>query len=233
MTKMMPLRWLDAGVRGDLLALAGGAALPLAFAPFNLFFLAPLTIALLFALWLYVTPRQAAWRGFLFGMGQFGVGVSWVYVAIHDFGGTGAPLAVVLTLLFVATLALCVALAGFLAVRLRGARTAPPLRFLLLGAPAAWVLVEWLRSWFLTGFPWLALGYSQIDSPLHGWAPLFGVLALSSLAALSGGALALLVLERNRAWRLVVPLLLLIWGGACYWTVSSGPHPTAHRSRSA
>ncbi|HEY0721015.1 MAG TPA: apolipoprotein N-acyltransferase [Gammaproteobacteria bacterium] len=224
---MMPLRWLDAGSRGDLLALLGGALLPLAFAPFNLFFITPLSIALLFALWLRLTPRQAAWRGFLYGMGQFGAGVSWVYVAIHDFGRSSAPLALLLTLLFVATLALCVALAGFLATRLRGAHTEMQMRFLLLIAPAAWVLVEWLRSWFLTGFPWLQLGYSQIDSPLHGWAPLFGVLALSGLAALSGGVLALLALQGKKLLKVGTALLLAIWGGGALldqinWTVPYG-----------
>src|SRR5512138_2041795 len=99
-------RWFEPGARGDLLALISGAFVPLAFAPFNLFFITPLAIALLFALWLDVTPRGAAWRGFLFGLGQFGAGVSWVFVAIHDFGFTGAPLAALLTLLFVSALAL-------------------------------------------------------------------------------------------------------------------------------
>lgn len=220
-------RWLEPGARGDLLALVGGALVPLAFAPFNLFFIAPLAIALLFLLWMPLAPRQAAWRGFLFGLGQFGVGVSWVFVAIHDFGHTGAPLAVILTLLFVSTLALCVALAGLLARYLAADTTRHSTFFLLGVAPAAWVFVEWLRTWFLTGFPWLQLGYSQIGSPLHGWAPLFGVLALTSFVAVSGGALALLTLQRGKVVKIVAPLLLLVWGSGLLldrieWTTPYG-----------
>src|SRR5512143_890550 len=135
-------RWLGAGMRGDLLALVGGAFIPLAFAPFNLFFVAPLSMALLFALWLHTTARQAAWRGFLFGLGQFGAGVSWVYVAIHDFGFTGAPLAALLTLLFVSILALYPMLTGILARRLAGDTSHRTGYFLLVIAPAAWILVE-------------------------------------------------------------------------------------------
>jgi len=206
-------RWLGAGVRGDLLALISGALVPLAFAPFNLFLIAPLSISLLFLLWLHVSVRQAVWRGYLFGLGQFGTGVSWVYVAIHDYGFTGAPLAALLTLLFVSTLALCVAFAGFLARRMAGEAQQKPVLFLLGIAPSAWVAVEWLRTWFLTGFPWLQLGYGQIDSPLHGWAPLFGVLALTLFVAVSGGALALLALQRRQAVKIVAPLLLVIWAG--------------------
>ena len=51
--------------------------------------------------------------------------------------------------------------------------------------------VDWLRSWIFTGFPWLALGYSQAaPSPLAGFAPLLGVHGLSLLVALSGALLA-------------------------------------------
>lgn len=64
-----------ATTRADLLALIAGASLPLAFAPVSFFPLAILSPAVLFLLWLDVTPRRALWRGLLFGLGQFGVGV--------------------------------------------------------------------------------------------------------------------------------------------------------------
>jgi len=211
--------------RADLLALLAGALLPLAFAPLSVFPIAVLSPALLFLLWLEVTPRRALWRGLLFGLGQFGVGVSWVYVAIHDFGHSGVPLAVFLTALFVGTLALFPAVLGYLAARfLRG----PEWLRLTLLFPAAWTLTEWLRGWFLTGFPWLNLGYSQIDSPLRGFAPLTGVYGVTLAVALSAGLLALFVLAGRRTRIVTATGLLALWlAGALLaridWTEASGP----------
>jgi apolipoprotein N-acyltransferase len=210
--------------RADLLALFAGALLPLAFAPLSFFPLAVLSPALLFLLWLDVTPRRASWRGLLFGFGQFGVGVSWVYVAIHDFGHSGVPLAVFLTALFVAVLALFPALLGYLAARFL--RAPDGLRLTLL-FPAAWTLIEWLRGWILTGFPWLNLGYSQIDAPLRGFAPLVGVYGVTLVVALSAGLLAVFVLSGRRAQLFALTGLVLLWlGGALLtridWTEASG-----------
>ncbi len=180
--------WLEPGWRGDLAALLAGGALPLAFAPFGLYPLAVLSPALLFLLWLKVPPARAFRRGFLFGIGEFGVGVSWVYVAIHDFGYTAAPVAALLTLAFVAILALYPALVGWAAARLR-ARTGGGGRFQLLLLPALWTLGEWLRGWLFTGFPWLGLGYSQLEAPLGGLAPLLGVYGVTFAVALTAGGL--------------------------------------------
>ena len=174
------------GALQGLLALLAGAALPLAFAPLNLLPLAFLAPAVLFRLWLDAPPRRAALLGFLFGLGQFGVGVSWVYVAIHDVGGSAAPVAALLTALLVIFLALYPALAGALAARLRGSR---PCQWLLLVVPAVWTGVEWLRGWLFTGFTWLQLGYSQIDLPLAGLAPWLGVYGVSWATAFSAALL--------------------------------------------
>lgn len=191
---------LHATWKGDLLALVIGALLPLAFAPVHFFPLAIVGPAVLFALWLTVTPSRASWRGWLFGVGMFGVGISWIYVAINEFGHSGVLLASVLTGGFVAFLALFPALLGYLATRLFPAQGA---RFnaikLLLIFPAAWVLFEWMRGWILTGFPWLNLGYSQIDAPLAGLAPMVGVYGLSWVCALSAGLLVLIVMKRGFA----------------------------------
>jgi len=208
----------------DLLALLAGALLPLAFAPVGLYPLAILSPAILYLLWLDVTPRRALWRGYLFGLGQFGVGVSWIYVAIHDFGYSGVPLAVFLTFLFVAFLALFPALLGYLCARfLRGPQT---WRLALL-FPAAWTLWEWIRGWILTGFPWLNLGYSQIDGPLRGLAPLLGVYGVSLAAAFSAGLLAVIVLGTGRRRMYALALCAFLWGGSAglaqiEWTEPAG-----------
>ena len=170
-------------------ALIAGAATPLGFAPYSLAFVPFLTLSVLFLVWLRAdSARRAGWLGFLFGLGMFGAGVSWVYVSLHTFGNMAAPLAGVAVFGFVALLAVFPALAGWLQTFLSG--LSPTLRLLLV-MPAAWLLTEWLRGWVLTGFPWLSLGYSQMDWPLAGFAPVFGVYGVGLLAAGTAGFVAL------------------------------------------
>ena len=215
------------------LLLMSGALLPLAFAPVNLFPLAILLLLPLFALWQQASPRQAFAYGLAFGLGQFGVGVSWVYVAIHDFGQSPALVAVLMTLIFILALALVPALIGWLArysaQRLRMGNQ----RQLLLWLPAFWTLGEWFRGWFLSGFPWLNLGYSQIDSPLAAYAPILGVYGLSLLAALSAALLLWLWQARRSAAPWAIPLLLLIWGGGLALKPISWSEPTGDPLRVA
>jgi apolipoprotein N-acyltransferase len=182
--------------------------LPLAFSPFDLFPLAILAPAALFYTWCDGSPARAAWRGFLFGLGMFGVGVSWVYVSMHNFGNMPAPLAAFVTALFVAGLALYPAVLGYLQGRLFQ-RDGVWRAILLL--PSLWVLFEWLRGWFLPGFPWLNLGYSQVDSSLGGYAPLVGVYGMSLIVAVSAGFIVecLRTPERRTVFLLMLAALWL------------------------
>ncbi|HLD13878.1 MAG TPA: apolipoprotein N-acyltransferase [Burkholderiales bacterium] len=228
-------------------ALGAGALLPLAFAPFDFFPLAFLLPALLFLLWLDVTPTRAAWRGFLFGLGMFGVGVSWVYVSLHDFGHMPVPLAALATFLFVVVLALYPALLGFIQARWfdaqgranaasagrAGAADRQRPTHALLVLPALWVLFEWVRSWFLTGFPWLNLGYSQSDTWLAGYAPWLGVYGVSLVVAIASGLLAQSLRAPEKFLRRYLPVLLAIFlggwlAGKVEWTEPAGaPLPVA------
>ncbi|MXS80899.1 apolipoprotein N-acyltransferase [Nitrosomonas sp. GH22] len=158
------------------------------FAPFY-FYPAPVaTLALLALLWRTSrTPMQAASTGFAFGMGLFGIGVTWLYVSLHDFGHMAPALAVLALIVLCAYLSLFPALAGGIAaLRYFRASWAWP------GVVAAlWALMEWLRGTLFTGFPWLAVGYSQApDSPLAGFAPIVGVYGISLLLMLSAAWLA-------------------------------------------
>lgn len=161
---------------GDGLAVVAGASLPLAFAPFAVFPIAVLSPAVLFLLWRDLTPARAWGRGLLFGIGLFGVGISWINNSFYQFGGIPLPASVALTFGFVCGMALYPASLGWLLARIFP-QTSAVKCFLIL--PSSWVLMEWLRGWLFTGFPWLTLGYSQIDSPLRGFAPVFGVYGVS------------------------------------------------------
>ncbi len=165
-----------------LIALALGAASVLGFAPFGIFALPIVTLALLFRLWQRsASPGGAAWLGFCYGLGFFLAGVSWVYVSLHDVGGMAAPLALAATMLFCAYLALFPALAGYAYCRL----ATTDFRKNVLLAAGLWMLTEWLRGWLFTGFPWLALGYSQTPpSPLAGYAAVLGSYGIGFFVAL-------------------------------------------------
>jgi apolipoprotein N-acyltransferase len=164
-----------------------GAAHALSFAPWNHWWLQLLALAALFAM-ADSAPgaRRAALLGFAFGLGWFGIGVSWVYISMHVYGGLWAWLAALATLAFAAFLALFPTLALWAAIRLTGDRPSRP----ILALPAVWAATEWLRGVVFTGFPWIASGYAHGDGPLAGFAPVIGIYGLTLLAALVAGALA-------------------------------------------
>ena len=172
-----------------LIAFIAGGLLPLAFAPVNFFPLAFILPAVLFYLWNGTTAKQAAKIGFLFGLGQFAIGVSWVCVAIHEFGLSSVAVAAILTTLLVAFLALYIAVQGYISQSIINRYHVSKIISFAVVYPACWVLMEWFRGWFLTGFPWLNLGYSQIDTTLAGFAPLIGVYGISWLVVIISGAL--------------------------------------------
>ena len=210
--------------RGPWLAAPAGASLALAFAPTGLVPLAFLCPAVLFVLWHGAAPRRAAWLGFLFTGGTFLAGTYWLYHSIHLVGGAPLWIAALLMLGLVAIMGSYSAALGW-AVARWGPATGP--RRWLLALPAGWVLVEWFRGWFLSGFPWLALGYTQLDTPLAGWAPLAGVYGTSLAVALVSGALATLLLgSRRERWLAVAVTAAVALAGAglsrVEWTEARG-----------
>ncbi len=206
------------------LALVAGVLLPLAFSPFGYWPLAILCPALLMRLWSGPGARRAALLGFAFGTGTFGSGTWWLYVSIHDFGGAPIWLTVALIVVLVVLMASYYAMLGWLTVRILPARG--PWRW-YVGLPALWLLCEWWRGWFLSGFPWFSLGYSQTDTWLSAYAPVLGVYGLSALLLVQAGALAALTEYRSRAAGTALALLALIWAGGwalgrVSWTQPTG-----------
>jgi len=208
-----------------LLAFGGGASTLLAFAPFSIYPLAVLGPLLLFLLWLDASPRRAFRDGWFFGLGLLGFGVSWLHISIDEFGNVGTPLAVFITALFIALLSLFYGLVGWLGRVLTANGLGRWERLLLF--TSLWVLAEWLRGWLFSGFPWLSLGYSQIDSPLAGWATVFGVYGVSWAVVLTAAGLVLSIVGTSRQRLAVLSGLLLLWGAGLSlksidWSIPSG-----------
>ncbi len=182
------------------LALLAGAALPFAFSPFDIAPLAVIAPAVLFLIWATAPRRRALQAAYAFGVGYFGVGVSWVFVSIHEYGGSGPVLSGLVTVGFVLLLAAFPLLAAASALWLtrRAAVPAGGAVGCLVVFPAVWVLAEWVRSWLFTGFPWILLGYAALDTPLQGLAPVVGVLGLSAVLAWLAGGVAWVVLRPGR-----------------------------------
>ena len=183
-----PRRWV---------AFVAGALLVLAFQPFALVWLAPVSLACLMLLLGSASPRQAAWTGFSFGIGLFIAGTYWLYISLNFMGGLWPPIALLMMFVFVALLAAFVALASYLAVRI--APVDDVLRW-LVAFPALWALTEWLRGWLFTGFPWLSIGYSQVETFAGALAPLIGVYGVSWATAVGAG-LIVCVIRARIFWR--------------------------------
>lgn len=222
-----PLRRLPSLQGGWLLLIAfvSGAMTVASFAPFSLYLLALSGPALLFLLWLYASPRQAFFLGWAYGSGLLGFGVFWMHISIDKFGNVGTLLAIFITLLFVVSVALLYGLVGWCAGYM--AKRYGPVLALVLFFPLIWVVGEWLRGWLFTGFPWLVLGYSQINSPLAGYAPLAGVYGVSWMLLLSAAFLLLLFKGKGYLRAIALAAVLLIWGVAIplkdvQWTQPAG-----------
>jgi apolipoprotein N-acyltransferase len=210
-------------VRDCVIALLAGAALTCAFAPLNLWVLAFICPAILMWLWEGSTPRNAALTGLCFNIATFGCGTSWMYIGVHDYSGAPVWIAAGLVICLTGIMAAYHALLGYLSIRLLP--TAGPVRW-LVGLPALWTLIEWLRGWLLSGFPWLALGYTQTDTWLAAFAPLLGVYGITALILTGSGALVALIRTRGAVWRTALIVLVAPWGLALLLPQVAWTHPS-------
>ncbi|HEY2037203.1 MAG TPA: apolipoprotein N-acyltransferase [Steroidobacteraceae bacterium] len=208
-----------------VLALGAGALLACAFAPLEWWPLAIVCPAVLMWLWEEASPREAAWTGFWFSFGTFLAGTYWVYVSVHVLGKAPVWMTLGVMLGLIGIMALYSALVGYVAARWLPRSGA--WRW-LLGLPALWLVVEWWRGWFLSGFSWLSLGYSQTDTWLGRLAPVLGVYGISLVLLVSAGALVALLRGTPRmrvgaALLLIAPWIAGALLGSAQWTHPSGP----------
>ncbi len=159
------------------------------------------------------SPRRAALLGWCYGTGWLTAGTWWIFISLHRYGGLAAPLAVLAVVGLAAALSLY--LAGACAVYARWRRGSG---WDAVVFAALWLLAELARGVIFTGFPWLAVGYSQLDGPLAPLAPWVGVYGIGAVVALSA---AVAVTAATAPRRAVGPALLLAavwllprWGAA-------------------
>ena len=170
------------GWLGHFIALIAGTLTPLFLAPFNIWPLAFISIGCFYLGLQQLSIKQALIRSWFFGVGAYLAGVSWIYVSIHDFGNASALLAAGLTIAFCMLVAFFFVIPAIIWVKWFRINQS----YFIDGFAFAglWAIQEWFRGWFLTGFPWLYAGYSQLDAPLAGFAPIGGVWFVSFLIAL-------------------------------------------------
>ena len=204
-----------------LLSALIGALLPLAFAPFAIW---PLAIILPASLMVLAdsrdTSKQVFLTGWCFGLGYFGFGVYWIYNSLHDFGMAPPIVAGAITALMVVSLSVFPALtlcSWKMLQRKMGRKS-------IWLVPVLWFTFEWFRGWFLTGMPWLSLGYAMGDSPLAGFAPLIGVYGLSALAVLISVTLIQIVQLKVYGYFTIAILILAMGFGLQQidWTEQQG-----------
>ena len=191
-------------MRYCLIAIISGALLPLAFAPFNFWYVGLASLAVLS--WLWIATSRPALLGFCFGLGYFGAGLHWVYISMAAFGGAPLMFAVLANGLLVLVLALFPTITGLMLHFF--SKPGSWLRALLI--PFVWMLAEYARSFVLGGFPWLSVGYSQLAAPLEGLAPLGGVFAIGFVLMMIATCIGKALYDKSLPALCVAVILLLI-----------------------
>ena len=127
------------------------------------------------------SPAQAFWQAWLFASAWLLATFWWLFISMHIYGEMHPALAAAAVSLLAVALALYYALAG--AVFRRWCHQGLSVYFRALSFAALWMLAELLRGTLFTGFPWGAIGYAHVDSPLRHWLPWVGVYGVSAISA--------------------------------------------------
>lgn len=180
-----------------IVLLSLGAFGVLGFAPFYFYPASILSlIGVIYFIALSDSAKSAAMAGFAYGLGLFGVGIYWIYISLHTYGGMPSVMAAFSTFVLASFLALFPGIVGLLSKKM--CKQQPAL--LIIAIPVFWALADWVRSWIFTGFPWLTMGYSQVPtSPLAGYIPVIGVYGVTLLTVLIASIIGyLLANQQNR-----------------------------------
>lgn len=194
-------------MKNYFLAFIFGLIFPFGFAPFEIW---PLTIISL-SFFLYLINKVESKRVFLiglyYGLGLWGLGISWVYVSIHYHGNQAIISSLMITFLFVFFLSLYIGLTSYLFNLLK--TSAKSFNYLIV-FPLAWVSIEVLRSYLFTGFPWLIVGTSLAGTSFSGWTPILGTYASSFIVLMISACLLIIYETRHKLAYYPFGLILII-----------------------
>jgi len=199
-----------------------GLLLVFAFSPYNQFWLAYPLLVSWFLLMVGQSTGDVFKRSFWFSLGWFSHGIYWIYYSLHVHGGAPTAMAVFMVFCLAAVLALFPAVCLWLSRKYIVLNEQWQLLLLL---PLSVFMAEWLRGVVLTGLPWVQLGYSQIDTPLAGYAPLVGGLGITGLTLFMAGMMAYMLRYKQYLRPALVMVIISLLGTGLQqvaWTEAEG-----------
>ena len=198
-------------------ALLSGVLIVLAFPVFDMYLLAWVAfIPLLLSLW-KKTPGEAFQSGFVFGVVYFFGTLYWIYHSINFYGGVSFVTSLALVLLLCCYLSIYPAVfAYFFSSFIKKTK----LPALLIG-PVLWVVLEFIRSYAFTGFPWSSIGYSQYKFlPVIQVSDITGVYGISFLVLAFNSAIVDILLIKSRIRKMpLFPLSYTIIGFLMFFVI--------------
>lgn len=204
-----------------VLCLMAGAMFSLSLAPYKLWVLAIFSPMVLYACLVSEDGAgRAFWMGQAYGFGLWAVGAFWLYTSIHEYGNIAMWLALIMIAVMACIMGLFHAVMAWVFVRFMGRQ---PLAFASL-----WVIQEWTKTWLLTGFPWLFVGYAFTDLAwLTSLAPIFGVFAISFVAVLFGASVV--EVFRQKLGFLCISVFLVLFAVLMWFIAPKWTTPTADK----
>ncbi|GFO72066.1 apolipoprotein N-acyltransferase [Bathymodiolus japonicus methanotrophic gill symbiont] len=201
---------------GDVFAVIAGVLFTLAFAPFDYAYLVFIALAFFRLSLIDLGVKRSTLRGFLFGLGLFGLGVSWVFVSLVVNQQSGLALPVLMTFLYCSFWAIFPAIVAFLYAKICVNSKIDWLIF-----ACVWMFVEYIRGeWALGGFPWLQVAYSQLETPLTGYAPVLGVYGSGLVVTMISALMAELFITSTYRIRNLLVIICLFSTGVLLQSVS-------------
>ncbi len=195
-----------------------GILMLFAFLPFKLFFLPIISLSLL--LYFYINSHniwQNIRHSLLFGIGFFGSSLSWIYVPLHDFGNINTFFAILITIAFILVLSSIIIFFGIIFYNIHRKisikyhkKKIYIILSIFINFPVFWLLQEFVRSKLAGGFPWLLLAYSQINSPLAGYIPIFGILITSWLTVIIASSIFAILFAYKHKMHITCYFFLLL-----------------------